>query len=1774
MKRTKLLQRGNFFGDKNMVVDEFDEGYDNYDFINFFTGCCNYTFGLKNNNILYGCGDNSNFQLGLGEDNTTRKLFTKIPNISTNIKKVACGESHAVILTSDGELLVAGINTDGQMGLGLEKVGKTVSTFEKVPEIKGVKDIACGLQSTYLLYNDGTLYVAGNNLYGQLGLGTNGASANVNTFTKVDVDNVKAVFSYNKSAFIIKNDNKCYSTGFNNQGQLGLGDKNNRDLFSLVSINDVKTIACGSEHTVLMTYNNDIYGCGKEKCFGNALQSSLFTKIEEVNIKTIACGHGNTMLIDNKGTLKVAGNNDIYQLGIANYSENIDSSFIDLKNIVAKSIFIGLSHSILIDSNNDSYCTGDNTYGQLGSFFDDMHIVEFKKMDSEKYSYSNYINLIKSEDKLTLLKEEMEIKDIELPLDIHSVRDVVFSPYCTLVILGNGDVYGLGNNRYKGMGSDLPSQLNELTKLSISNVKSIVASKNISGGIFYIKNDDTCYYSGPNSNSIAGVLPSNSDIFKKISIDNVKKVVINTDLSNWFSLIVTNNKQIYTSGKSSSYVNGLSNALISQYTEISLSNVTDAYSSYNATFIVVDEKKVYATGINKNYMLGIGSSNETYTANLSLLSTWSYINPGGTSYSVLSCANDITKINNIIIYEYVTVFCTNIGSFLTGYHGTSWTKPTDSSYRVQYQGISYAGYLDSYIYNYYPTRCTQSSSSTTFAYLYNGESSSNLKNVNPDNLLISGGSSYIHQYGRNYFNNLSSSNIASSNISSGPITSDKAILLYKALLYLSSNTLYGFGNISESAKALDVSDLQGGYNATNCKKVMKNIKNIFIPPYDLSRDKTRFAILTDKSLFICGYNSKGTHGISVNSSLNLNNKINYNKKNSSSEIFSNIQEIYSHSKSTYLLTNNNMLYSVGLNDVGQLGVGDEINRKVFAKINIDNIKSISVNRFTDNSKHAFVIKNDNTCYAVGLNNSGQLGIGDNVNRNVFTKINVENVKYVAVYGNTSLLLTNDGLLYGAGNNGKGQLGLGDTTSRNIFTRIPINGVRDVYLCNDVSIIVKNDNTCYVCGFVNGYFGFTESSISIFTKINIENVKSVVTAGSEATFFITNDNVIYTTGKKERVFFSTETNDIKGIRVINNIINAKKIVVNGYTSAILTNDNKLFVGGLSGYGSIANNNNTNSVEDVKDVFVTANNTLYIDNNNNLISSGRDTYGISDEYYMDIPVPYYKVSIKKDVDTVFSSYNTIFIKDIYGKFYSSTGDNRYNHLGIHHRYDNDKNEVLEGSLHSYFKTDNTSDKIVFNKKNEKLVMFNDKYIKTNNKYINYKNIFKDNFKYTSIILPFEVSDIDISKTYSLAVAKDGKLYGIGSNSYKEINQTLEDIELLTFTEVNISDVKKVACGDNYSYIIKTDNTLWSYGKNTEYQLGVGHNNDVRELQKVTGLPSVKDISIYNSMTLVLTNEGELYAQGYNTNGLFGLGESEKDKIITTFTKVLTNVKEIKSHNDDHILVIKNDNSLWITGKNKSMYKISISITDLYEFTKIPVPEHLNDILDIELSDDTIYMITKVDTSKASIEIVEKSISQVRVVVQDPNNVIEKLEMFINDELISTKTNLEINSIIFEIPQNKIVLGENKILIKASSPTGDLYSSMFIFKSETGLKVKKDSILMINNKVYSIINITENNTDLIVTLNEGLKDDMMENNPIYQLINKTKVQVKINKSDLFKDMKLVEIKKSDSSYQEIYELEEANIKSAQPKIIVEKGDKWTAIKRPSMIFRYDAENNEPQA
>jgi alpha-tubulin suppressor-like RCC1 family protein len=106
--------------------------------------------------------------------------------------------------------------------------------------------------------------------------------------------------------------------------------------------------------------------------------------------------------------------------------------------------------------------------------------------------------------------------------------------------------------------------------------------------------------------------------------------------------------------------------------------------------------------------------------------------------------------------------------------------------------------------------------------------------------------------------------------------------------------------------------------------------------------------------------------------------------------------------------------------------------------------------------HSFVIDSDGKVYATGRNNYGQLGLGDNTDRNVFTPVvSLEGKKIVALAaggdhslaldesgkkivalaegGDHSLALDIDGKLYATGSNRYGQFGFGDKTDRNVFT---------------------------------------------------------------------------------------------------------------------------------------------------------------------------------------------------------------------------------------------------------------------------------------------------------------------------------------------------------------------------------------------------------------------------------------------------------------------------------------------------------------------------------------------------------------------------------------------------------------------------------------------------------------------------------------------------------------------------------------------------------------------
>ena len=131
------------------------------------------------------------------------------------------------------------------------------------------------------------------------------------------------------------------------------------------------------------------------------------------------------------------------------------------------------------------------------------------------------------------------------------------------------------------------------------------------------------------------------------------------------------------------------------------------------------------------------------------------------------------------------------------------------------------------------------------------------------------------------------------------------------------------------------------------------------------------------------------------------------------------------SNSTGFLTLGGNLYVCGLNNCGQLGLGQVNNVSLFTKVEpFDN----NIKDFGFGLNHSIVLTKCNSIYSCGGwyfyyqvltisdNMYGQLGFNDTVRRNVFTKINLE-IGYIEMFscgGHHVMLYNRSGELYSFG----------------------------------------------------------------------------------------------------------------------------------------------------------------------------------------------------------------------------------------------------------------------------------------------------------------------------------------------------------------------------------------------------------------------------------------------------------------------------------------------------------------------------------------------------------------------------------------------------------------------------------------------------------------------------------------------------------------------------------------------------------------------------------------
>lgn len=150
------------------------------------------------------------------------------------------------------------------------------------------------------------------------------------------------------------------------------------------------------------------------------------------------------------------------------------------------------------------------------------------------------------------------------------------------------------------------------------------------------------------------------------------------------------------------------------------------------------------------------------------------------------------------------------------------------------------------------------------------------------------------------------------------------------------------------------------------------------------------------------------------------------------------QIICGHSHSIALTSTecSNEIYVWGHNGCGQLGLGRNIDQSTPQKLTFREKK---VKEIACGKSHTIALTYLNEVYVWGNNSKGQLGLGHNIRQYTPCKLKFPDsvgIKQVMCAGDYSMAITYLNEVYVWGDNHNGQLGLGDNLNRNVPTKLP------------------------------------------------------------------------------------------------------------------------------------------------------------------------------------------------------------------------------------------------------------------------------------------------------------------------------------------------------------------------------------------------------------------------------------------------------------------------------------------------------------------------------------------------------------------------------------------------------------------------------------------------------------------------------------------------------------------------------------------------------------------
>ncbi|XP_061354679.1 ultraviolet-B receptor UVR8 isoform X1 [Gastrolobium bilobum] len=282
---------------------------------------------------LWGNGDYG--RLGLGNLDSQWEPAVCPAFHNQTLKAIACGGAHTLFLTDNGCVYAAGLNDFGQLGISESKnYSVSVEPLRVFGHEKKIVQISAGYNHSCAITVDGELYMWGKNSSGQLGLGKRAPNM-VPLPTKVeylDGITIKMAALGSEHSVAISDGGEAFSWGMGMSGRLGHG------------------------------HESSILGFFKSH---SEYTPRLIKDLEGIKVKYVAAGLLNSACTDENGSVFIFGERGIDKLLLKGMSNATKPSLIS-ELPYSEEVACGGYHICVLTNSGELYTWGTNENGCLG----------------------------------------------------------------------------------------------------------------------------------------------------------------------------------------------------------------------------------------------------------------------------------------------------------------------------------------------------------------------------------------------------------------------------------------------------------------------------------------------------------------------------------------------------------------------------------------------------------------------------------------------------------------------------------------------------------------------------------------------------------------------------------------------------------------------------------------------------------------------------------------------------------------------------------------------------------------------------------------------------------------------------------------------------------------------------------------------------------------------------------------------------------------------------------------------------------------------------------------------------------------------------------------------------------------------------------------------------------------------------------------------------------------------------------------------------------------